>query len=308
MLSIYQDHITLQTFADSKQVIIYPAIKEGTLQDLSAWAKTENQKGACISASVNEMRGGRDIEHCTKVRAYYCDIDGLHSEAHKAQTMYTLLTSKLPPSAIVKSGNGVHAYWYAKEGEPIDKDYFTKIEMGIIQAFNGCPRAKDLARALRVPGFYHMKNPHAPYLIDIAFEDPSVTYSGEDLARAYPYKEPVKPRQHRSTQSFMATADGAEAWHVVLQALREWYPIEGEKHRVLMQTLGVAVKFKRSENETFNDLLPIVESWPTRTDAYSTLKSNCRWAFSKGGECTVSGLRSLGVEVPSLGKYMQAAS
>ena len=47
MLSIYQDNVTLQTFADHESATIEKAfIKSGNLKDLEPWAWQENEKGA----------------------------------------------------------------------------------------------------------------------------------------------------------------------------------------------------------------------------------------------------------------------
>lgn len=303
MLSIYQDNVTLQTFADHEGATIEKAfIKSGNLQDLEPWAWQENEKGAGIYVTVNQTNGiWRKESAITKIRAFYVDIDGLTSEAHKAQKAYELLNSDLPPSAIVKSGGGLHAYWYAQEGEPLDAERYKLIEMGIIQAFDGCPRTKDIARVLRLPNFLHMKNPEKPYLIEVIYEDASHKVTGEQLKSTYPYVTP-KPKYQAVQSNYTFSDDSSEVWPNIVNAVASWTPQQGMKHAVIMQALGVAKKFNVTQSQAFNDLLPILQSWDVRTDPVSTLTQNARWAFTQGQECTVAGLRTLGVDVPKLGR------
>lgn len=302
MLSIFNHDLTLQTFADSKSASVYAAIKSGTYEDLVEWAWQENEKGAGIFVTVNQTDGTwREENTITKIRAYFCDIDGLHSEQQKAQKAYDLLSSKLPPSAIVRSGGGIHAYWYVKDGEPLDGDRYKEIEMGIIQAFDGCPRTKDIARVLRMPGFLHKKDPNNPYLIEVMHEDASHLVTGEELRKAYPYQKPVQKHYTQPAKSF--AGDTTDVWQVVLKALSEWRPVDGKKHAVVMTAFGVAKKFGISESQAYNDLLSIVQSWDVRSDPVTTMRTNARWAYQHGGECHISGLRTLGVDVPKLAKH-----
>lgn len=295
MLSIFGGRITVQTFADSRGCFVKPEVRHGLLRDLRPWAERVNRAGAGVFVSVNEMSGWRDAAHVVRVRSFFCDIDGVCDEGHKAQRAYELLTCELPPSAIVKSANGLHAYWYVFDGEPVDAERFKRIEMGIIQAFRGCSRTKDIARVLRLPSFFHMKNPELPYLVEVLYEDASIRYSGDVLAEAFPFREPV-----RRVSGGARVVPASDVWGAVLDSLRGWTPVDGSKHTVVMLALGVAKKFGVSESDAVAGLLPIVSGWDVRSDPVSTLRRNARWAFSQGGECSVAGLRSLGVPVPNL--------
>lgn len=301
MLRIYQHSITIQTFSDDKSGGIFPTIKSGLAADLEPWAYEENLKGAGIFVSVNGMqKNKRDAKSVTDVRSYYCEIDGMtvRSEAQKNHMISLLLRSKLPPSAIVKSKNGLHCYWYAKPFEAPDAERYARINMGIIQHFKADERVKDIARVLRLPNFVHVKDPQNPYLIEVAYEDPKHLMTGEEIIRAYPYKE---PRKERSNRVYEFSGDSSSVWGVVCDALASWPESKGSKHGVLMQALGVAKKFGISEGQAVSDLLPIMDSWQTdNADNLSVLEKNARWAFSVGDDCTVSGLRRLGVDVPPL--------
>ena len=86
MLSIFQEHVTLQTFRDHDSATGYAEIRSGTLKELEPWARQKNAQNQGVYATVNATDGkGREIKNITAIRAFFCDIDGLHSEAHKRQ-------------------------------------------------------------------------------------------------------------------------------------------------------------------------------------------------------------------------------
>lgn len=66
-----------------------------------------------------------------------------------------------PPSALVASGAGVHAYWLLREPYLLDTEdrmrAAQRIQAGWVQAVGGDPGAHDLCRVLRVPGSHNFK-------------------------------------------------------------------------------------------------------------------------------------------------------
>jgi len=61
------------------------------------------------------------------------------------------------PSSIVESKNGYHCYWFAKDGT---KENWPKICTYIAEELHGDMKiVKDTSRVLRIPGFYHWKDP-----------------------------------------------------------------------------------------------------------------------------------------------------
>jgi hypothetical protein len=300
MLSIYlEKEITFQTFRDSHDSTAHPRIVKSTYQKAYKWAKQENEKGAGIYASVNGMDTGRNKKAVTELRAYFVDVDGIASEKEKAKKAFDMLESKLPPSAIVFSKNGLHAYWYTNDPVPTDDEFYRCVIVGLIEHFKGCPRTKDIARVLRLPGFYHMKDRSEPYLVNVVFEDSKAKYTALQLMKEYPATQQPKPVH---TLTYVPTLHTNDDWSKVVNSLASWIPRDGEKHRVVMTALGVAKKFGVSQSQAFDDLLPIVQMWPTRTDPVTAMKQNTKWAYGHGEVCTVSGLRSLGVDVPKLSR------
>ncbi|REE67591.1 putative DNA primase/helicase [Paenibacillus taihuensis] len=67
-------------------------------------------------------------------------------------------------SLIVETKNGYHIYWAIKNGA---LSRFVPIQQALVRKFNSDPKITDLARVMRVPGFYHRKNPSSPYLVRV---------------------------------------------------------------------------------------------------------------------------------------------
>lgn len=65
---------------------------------------------------------------------------------------------------IVETNNGYHIYWIITEGA-INK--FVPIQKALVRKFNADPAVTNLARVMRVPGFFHMKNPNSPFMVRV---------------------------------------------------------------------------------------------------------------------------------------------
>ncbi|MFB9325906.1 DNA-primase RepB domain-containing protein [Paenibacillus aurantiacus] len=70
----------------------------------------------------------------------------------------------LRQAMIVETKNGYHAYWPIQGGS-IAK--FVPIQIALASKFSADPHITNLSRVMRVPGFYHMKNPDRPFLVRV---------------------------------------------------------------------------------------------------------------------------------------------
>ena len=299
MLSIWQNTVSLQSFADHDAARGYPEIIHGTLGELDHWAKYRNRHGYGIYVTVNGTDGkGRKVENINELRTWYTDIDGLRSDEEKHAKAYDLLRSPCPPSAIVKTRNGLHAYFYAKKGEAVEPEAFKRTVKGIARHFGGDEGVCDISRVLRLPGSLHQKDPSQPFLVETIWQDEGLEYTQADLHSAYPplAEQQIKPGAKTIIQ------DAEDDWGKVLRGLAAWHAPSGEKHRVLMIALGVALKFSVPEARAVADLIPIVGQWDTRQDASESVRTRARWAYQHGEPCTVAALRNLGVDVPKLSR------
>jgi hypothetical protein len=121
-------------------------IFEGTLVQHARSLQQLNELGAGIFVMVNAGTVRRN-EGVTRVRSYFVDLDGVPVEP--------LINSALPPDILVESSPGkYHGYWLTHDG-PLDQ--FKQRQRALASRFGGDASVCDLARVMRLPGFYHRK-------------------------------------------------------------------------------------------------------------------------------------------------------
>lgn len=149
---------TLQTFDDNKERVAenkknrrhdrlarvfqgLPAKHLPALIDLQ-------EQGAGVFVMVNAGNSlGRSNAHVIRVRAHVLDLDGAPIDP--------VLASELQPHIMIESSPGKwHAYWLV-DGCPLDK--FKERQHALADKFQGDRSVCDLARVMRVPGFFHLK-------------------------------------------------------------------------------------------------------------------------------------------------------
>lgn len=138
-----------------------------------------NAEGWGIFWAVNEFEGPRRIENLKKIRAWFVECDG-----DDKSVMLQKLRANLLPSLIIESKRGYHAYWFSLDAKP--ENYRNLLEFHLIPYFNGDRNAKDIARILRVPDFFHCKDPADKFLIRVVEFNPTQFYSEEVVLRSFP--------------------------------------------------------------------------------------------------------------------------
>ena len=152
---------TFQTFDDSHRKSMAKAkVLHGTLDQHADELTRLNKCGAGIFVMVNRGNGVvhdgkktcRTNENVISVRALFADADGTPIEP--------ILAICPPPHILVESSpNKWHIYWLTNDTK---LDEFKARQSAIANTFNTDPSVNDLARVLRVPGFFHQK--HEPFM------------------------------------------------------------------------------------------------------------------------------------------------
>ncbi len=126
-----------------------------------------------------------------QINCLWADLD-CKDEEERQKTLEKLKSFKLPPSIIVNSGHGYHAYWLLSEPYLIktdqDKLKIKRCIKGLSIALNG-DRTFDLPRILRVPGTKNLKDPHNPLPVEIIEFNTSRRY---ELSKFEGYKVDVE--------------------------------------------------------------------------------------------------------------------
>jgi len=117
-----------------------------------------NELGGGIYFTVNASNGtSRTSEDIDTVRALFVDLDGAPIEP--------VLDCGLAASIIVEtSPKRYHAYWLV-DNCPLEK--FSGLQKLLAQKFGGDESISDLARVMRVPGYYNFKNSGKPFMVKV---------------------------------------------------------------------------------------------------------------------------------------------
>jgi hypothetical protein len=148
--------------------------------------------------SVNaRQNSGGEKKHVTKVRTLHADLDFKCFADGRDGALAAINAFPLPPTVVVNSGNGFHAYWYLRE--PIDPDLSIEALMKRLYLRLGATAIKpldgvhDLSRIMRAPGTFNTKTTPAK-LAQVRHAEYEAVYTLADFERLLPAPaEPVRP-------------------------------------------------------------------------------------------------------------------
>src|SRR6266851_315888 len=194
------NHYTFQTFDDSDR-------KRGHLARIyhgkgnSAELKRLNAAGAGIFLMINAGDGkGRAEKNVTRVRAVFIDADK-NGEA----VLEAVKAAGLVPHIIVESSPGkFHVYWLVDREFPVDR--FTVMQARLAGEFDTDTSVGDLPRVMRLPGFFHMKDPAKPFKVKIVELHDHQPYSLEYIATTLDLKL-AEPAQKLAAESSKDVAE-----------------------------------------------------------------------------------------------------
>ena len=116
------------------------------------------------------------------VTCLYADLDykDFPKGKREIEGIFDALTDKgLPPTTIIKTGNGFHAYWLLEEAKPADDSYSQLLKD--FQSIIRSDPVHDLPRIMRTPGTQNYKDPKNPKTCKIISADYSRRYSLADF-------------------------------------------------------------------------------------------------------------------------------
>lgn len=193
-----------QTFDDNKDSkrLNLNRILVGTLDQHLDELVRLNKSGAGVFVCVNKIENSqkREAKSVTKVRALFADKDDGNFESFPVE-----------PSMVVQTKNGQHAYWITDE---VSRDNFTELQKAVINTLKTDISIHDLPRVMRLPGFYHRKDPNNIFLVTI-FSQTQNKYSLSDITTAFPKSELKKistssiKGSHSEISKFIDKQDGA---------------------------------------------------------------------------------------------------
>lgn len=154
------EEFTFLTFADDKAMPESNRLTRaffGTLSEHSEELLELNRQGAGVFVTANRTSGvSRKVDDIISTRACFVDSDSGN------------LPPSLPlaPTLRIQTARGEHAYWCFNIEQP--KAIFSELQIRLIENLGTDRTIKDPSRVMRIPGFFHLKNPKAPFLIRIS--------------------------------------------------------------------------------------------------------------------------------------------
>ena len=112
-----------------------------------------------INVTVNQTDfKGRSKTNIERARAFFVDKDD-------GQLDYNNLMDcdLYKPNITVKTRQGEHGYWILSSEVPLE--LFGPTQKRLIRMLGTDPSVVDLPRVMRLPGFFHMKDPNDPLLV-----------------------------------------------------------------------------------------------------------------------------------------------
>jgi hypothetical protein len=158
-------------------------ILNGTLDE--HWDKLVefNLRGAGIFVTVNRSDGnGRKLDNIVSQRAIF-------QEADHPNTPPPPLDAHIE---VESSPGKFHRYWLIDQATAPESDAWREVMNRMVVDFGSDPNACDPSRVLRLPGFFHQKDPSRPFMVRIHDSMPIQPYSWQqitDVIKPLPKKQ-----------------------------------------------------------------------------------------------------------------------
>ena len=166
--------------------------------------KSWNEKNYGIFWTMNKFKGNRIKSNLEKINVWSVDIDDGTKEEQKQK-----IKSGLVPSLVIETKRGYQIYFMAKDAE---EKYFKHIMLDrLIPFYNGDKNAADVSRVLRVPTFYHCKDPNDKFLVKKVYERAKSIYTQKIICTFYPDVNKDKRMEFTKRQSYVAKDLGEDA-------------------------------------------------------------------------------------------------
>ena len=153
--------------------------------ELARFVKVHARENLYHGVATRKDATSGGAENCLHLGALFGDIDGKATDLEAAHAR--LMAAPCPPSAVIDSGGGLHAYWFLRE--PLDvqttdpKPYLRRL----VAAFDGDRACVDVARILRVPGTKNFKPEYGtPRPVRLVALDAARRYNLADLDEVLP--------------------------------------------------------------------------------------------------------------------------
>ncbi|HAS51001.1 MAG TPA: hypothetical protein DCS21_04415 [Gammaproteobacteria bacterium] len=182
------DFFTFQTFDDlaTRGDKSLARIIHGTLDQHQIDLQRLQWRRAGVYVTVNETdRKGRRLANMVRPRCIFCEWDNAGTR---------LPAWPIEPHVINETSPGkYHCYWFSGDLEWADFDAL----MQVMVAWGSDKNARDRARVMRLPGFWHQKH-ETPFQVRMIAENERMPYSRQELLDAFPIQS-AQPEPEAAT-------------------------------------------------------------------------------------------------------------
>lgn len=257
------ERFTFQLIHDSKKRM-RSFILHGSLWDHADEILARQREGYGVFVTINATNGqGRETKDITAVRAFAADLDGAPKE--------NIFRFPLVPSITVESSPGKYHAWYflsSQEECPLEK--YTPVMERIARIIESDHKICDLPRVLRVPGFFHQKNPDEPFQSKILDESP----------RTYELHEIVEELDNIESSKRNVKSLGATALDDACKKIANAQP--GERNDTLAkQSHRIAAAVRKNQLEYDHALNALMAAAQVHANGASTIKDQFERSFRK---------------------------
>ena len=268
------EEFTFQTFDDKKdrKTPELTRIFNGSLEQHFSELVDLNSKGAGIFVTVNETDlKGRKTENIVDIRAVF-------QEADRTGVPIPSLT----PHIVVQSSLGkFHRYWLTNGGEDSIREY-KQVMTTMVTEYGSDPNAKDLSRVLRLPGFFHQKDPANPFMVEIVETSDTRPFEWAEI------KEAILPTtQSEVNQEIPNSKEFLKDYLKTLSALNVINP-DCDYQKWL--SIGIALHHASNGNA---DGLRLWDEWSAKGGCYREGETAYKWSSFgsyKGNPITIGTL------------------
>jgi len=261
---------TFQTFDDNKPRKLgkLARILHGSLEQHWQELCRLNAAGAGVFVTVNETDlQGREKTNIIRVRAVWQEADRGDEPTLPCQ-----------PHICVESSRGKHHQYVLTDTAQLDE--FAAVQLRLVDDYGSDPNAKDLARVLRLPGFFHQKDPTNPQMVTIVHESGEQPMAWDKLKQIFP---PVAASRNNKPKTSPVPIENTDEVESALAVLN---PDDGYGTWL---NVGMALHSKGGGDAA----LQLWDDWSAKGNSYREGECAYKWStFSDDGGITLKTLFS----------------
>jgi len=171
---------------------------------VEAFAADHRNENVYIGIASRKDAAGGGVKQCVELHAIWIDVD--YKTTAEAEAREKVAAFPLPPSVVINSGGGIHAYWAMREPFtlPTEAPAAYALLKRLARHFDGDPAVAEPARMLRLPGTAnHKYMPPRPVTIETV--DPARRYDPSEFDEWLPaLPSSTKPNGSSGHQPFVA--------------------------------------------------------------------------------------------------------